>query len=272
MHEQDPLPAPATRHLPDDGEGSSYILSVLSEILKLRSTSQGEAQGVIQVSIDMCCEALMYGTRADALAHFDTLLARGLPIAALVETVFPHCALRLGQLWADDVMSFADVSIGTSMLHVALRHVHGRYVQDAPVGTGSRVLLFALEGETHLFAPLLMSAMLERAGHRVTQKSGVTREQCLQIAATVPHDVVGISIGKPEEPAQLAEVLIGVRAFSNAPIMVGGPGLPREIPTVLLPLVDFWNSDPTNVLEFVKNCGASPCSDARTQNAAFRDG
>ncbi|MEL7236204.1 MAG: hypothetical protein AAGK74_16990, partial [Chloroflexota bacterium] len=235
------------QNLPDTGSGiperSGYLVSVLSEIIKLRTANPTGRRRIIQVSIDTCCEALMFGTRDAALRHFDQLLARGLPMDALVETVFPHCAARMGQMWADDTASFADVSLGTSMLHMALRHVEGRYLKDAKPGTGKRILLFTLDDETHLFAPLLLTAMLEREGHTVQRESGVTTDVCLQIAATAAHDIVGISLGKTENNDRLVELLGGLKSFSGAPIMVGGPGLPAEIPGALVPFVDFWGSD-----------------------------
>lgn len=169
---------------------------------------------------------------AAAVTLIEDLHATGLPLDTLYLDVIAGAAEHLSQMWHDDKVSSADVTIGVlalqRLLH-ALDHAFcGECVRRDPQ---RRLLLAARPGELHGFALDMVSAFLRRAGWEV---SCLTPRDEQALCAAVRADwyaVLGIFDSCGSEPDELASVIHAARRASrnrHLRVMVGGPAFSAD--------------------------------------------
>lgn len=138
-------------------------------------------------------------------------------------------ARHLGDLWTDDLCSFADVTFGMLRLHHGLRMVSAAENRSgARLLRRHRILLAPAPGDQHSFGLSMLGLLFREAGWTVTllQDGGVR-----SVAEALQADwfgVLGISLGSERHIAAVAGMLPRLRAVSRNPalsIMVGGPPL-----------------------------------------------
>jgi methanogenic corrinoid protein MtbC1 len=139
-------------------------------------------------------------------------------------------ARHLGDLWCEDICSFADVTIGLMRLQAALLHVSAP--QTLPAGCDAApcprrtVLLAPAPGDQHTFGLTMVAGFLERAGWTVTQLQDGS-PACVEAALRAGwFGVLGLSAGSTVKLKAMPRMLVRLRAMSRNPdlgIMVGGP-------------------------------------------------
>lgn len=83
----------------------------------------------------------------------------------LADSYFPHIARKLGADWADDTMSFANVSLGVARMQSILRQIGAdRIEDDGREAMTGRILLILPEGEQHSFGAMVLMGQMRRRG------------------------------------------------------------------------------------------------------------
>ena len=162
----------------------------------------------------------------DLVAHVATAVgAHGLQSVCL--DLLAPAARHLGDLWCEDICSFADVTIGLMRLQSALLAV----TVPAPglaSGADARrtVLLAPVPGDQHTFGLTMVAGFFERAGWTVTQDTNGAPESLEAAVRANWYGVIGLSAGSAVKLAGLTRLLPRLRAASRNPdlgIMLGGP-------------------------------------------------
>lgn len=154
------------------------------------------------------------------------LRQRGIPVETLYVDLLAMAARLLGELWAEDLCSFADVTVGVGRLQQILRdHSAGLLSRQHDTSDIRRILLLPTPGEQHTFGLVMVAEFFRKAGWDVA--GGPQHSQdAEQMARREHYDVVAFSLAAEVYLPRLGLAIAAVRRASLNPhvgILVGGP-------------------------------------------------
>jgi MerR family transcriptional regulator, light-induced transcriptional regulator len=174
-----------------------------------------------------------------AIAYFETLQARGVSLEALFQDLLAPTALRLGELWDEDINDFIEVTRGFSHLQQIVRLFSDDFkAEGRRPSSDRRALLMPVPGEHHAFGISLVGQHFRREGWRVWGGPPNSHDEILELVEAQWFDVVGLSISSLDDPRILASAIANVRKAScnkDLTILVGGkvfnelPGLVTDV-------------------------------------------
>ena len=149
---------------------------------------------------------------------------RGIVVAGpdrFVDVLLPEAARRLGEMWRQDRIGFAEVTIASSRLQGALREVDqvdpGLDVPDAPL-----VAVVLRPGETHSLGATVAAWRLRRAGASVMLMLNLPIETIERNVGGGDLSAVCLSSSGGVDAETLAGLVGRLRAASGAPVLLGG--------------------------------------------------
>jgi methanogenic corrinoid protein MtbC1 len=155
------------------------------------------------------------------------LRARGVGVDSLCLDLLTPAAQRLGQLWEQDGVDFATVTVGLGRLQRLLRHLSpafGHQVEHPR--QGRRIVLTQPESEQHIFGLSMVAEFFRRAAWDVLGGVAGAGIDAPTLARSNWFDVAGFSIGTEQSLPWLRETVAEVRALSrnrDLVVLVGGP-------------------------------------------------
>lgn len=171
-------------------------------------------------------EFVLKGEFDSALGHLEALIERGLPPEAIYLDLLMPAAARLGDLWCEDRLSFAEVTIGQVTLQRLQRAFSGIFLRDCPQpNPRRRILLSPLPGEQHAFGHLMVCDFFRRAGWQVTAEQFATRAALVATVHENWFEVIGISLSCAERMQELSLLIRALRGASRngaMAVLVGG--------------------------------------------------
>jgi methanogenic corrinoid protein MtbC1 len=161
-----------------------------------------------------------------SLSYVVEVRAKGHAIEAIFLDLLAPTARLLGDMWASDLCSFPDVTIGLSRLQQVLRELSPTFESEAggPKVQG-RILLAAAPGEQHSFGLSMLEAFFRRAGWDVCEGGTQSREELIRLARADWFDAIGLSMSSDVLYESVKEFIPALRAASKNPsvlMMVGG--------------------------------------------------
>lgn len=170
-----------------------------------------------------------------ALSDNDTLvigqvhlfLSRGASIEAIFVQLLGPTARYLGELWTEDLCSFADVTVGLCRLQRVLRELSADFEAGGDAaGPARRILLLPSPGEQHTFGLLMVAEFFRRDGWDVSGGSWAQGADAPALVAGDWYDVLGFSLGSEIHLKALAGIIREARRMTRNPalaVLVGGP-------------------------------------------------
>lgn len=162
--------------------------------------------------------------RAAAMDYVEAMLARDLPIEAVFLDLLAPAARLLGDMWREDLCSFADVTVGLSRMQQILRVLAPSFEDEEQGSCPGRILVAPVPGEQHSFGASMLEAFFRRAGWEVAGGPLPSRELISAVRRDW-FDVVGLSLGSDVLFEGLHGLVRSIRAASRNPslaIMLGG--------------------------------------------------
>ncbi|MEP4199425.1 MAG: cobalamin-dependent protein [Aliishimia sp.] len=163
--------------------------------------------------------------QAHFLQTFQELRRAGCSNDFLAFDLIPDVARRLGASWVDDVISFADVTIGCARLQSALRQLPDdvpMYV-DTCNGVEQNCLIAVPIGAQHTMGAMVLAKQLRQARQRVVVDLTAHETTLSQLARQHDFDVVLISATCAENPAEVQALIEICRVLWGAcKVIVGG--------------------------------------------------
>lgn len=220
--------------------GRSLARTIADEVVPLlvlahrppRAIAPGEAPcaKAVAEAVPVLARLAMLNEVEAGVALVEDMHARGVPLDTLYLDLISAAARELGQLWHDDRISFADVTIGVLALQRLLHRLDHAFCFCADVvhrDPAKRVLLASRPGEPHGLAIDVLGAFLRRGGWEVdTLAPANDAELCAALQASW-YAVLGLSdsCGSPAD-AMAVTIHAARRASLNRRIrvMVGGTG------------------------------------------------
>jgi methanogenic corrinoid protein MtbC1 len=161
-----------------------------------------------------------------AIAFCDAVRARGVTLERLYLDLLAPAARRIGQLWVDDLCSFADVTMALGRLQQVLRALSPAFMPGAGVrDRRRRAALVPMPGEQHTFGLAMVTEFFLRAGWDVWSEPSATAEELNRLVGAQWFAVVGLSVSCESRIDQVPGVIRSVRRASRNPavgVMVGG--------------------------------------------------
>jgi methanogenic corrinoid protein MtbC1 len=173
--------------------------------------------------LDELCNALIAEDARQAPRIIATLQDLGVSPDRLYLDYVAGAALRLGEQWVDDTVSFVDVTIALSRLHKILRDLGPAFFSAQPAEVSGIEALFATTpGETHLLGVVMATDFFRRHGWSVDVDTTAEKATLLAAAARKRYAVIGLSASSRRMIEPLRSIIRDLRAISNSAVIVIG--------------------------------------------------
>ena len=170
----------------------------------------------------------------------------------LADHFIPEVARRLGRGWEEDLVSFAQVSIGTSRLQAFLHEIGAGWAADGTEDAGAAtVLVIVPEREQHTLGALVATGWLRRAGVSVCLRIAPTAAELAAIVAQRRFDGVLLSVACHERLEVCTRLVKTLRSETSngLRIALGGAILERGEDIAAVSGVDIVTNDLPKAVE-----------------------
>lgn len=211
--------------------------------------------------------AIMADSRSDEQERLAQIVARGIPVATLIDEVIPATARELGDEWSRDSLSFVQVTIATARLQAWLRKLDRAFEQAPGYGLeGPNALMVAPSTSGHYLGGLVVTSQLRRMGASVTVLLGEPLEALAHTLMRQHFDLVLISASAGDSLENLRSVVNMVRTgVAPAPKVVVGGTLLDTVPDAARRVgADIATRDPKEALV---QCGRGTSMRDRSRTA-----
>ncbi len=161
---------------------------------------------------------------AIASAYVEMLRGRGVAVEVILLEVMAPAARLLGDLWMEDLCSFAEVTVSLSSMQQILRSLKTA-TEPAHFGEAGRALLATIAGEQHSFGLFVAEDFLRRSGWSVRTAISASRAALLTRVGQERFDLIGLSASCDHLLDQFGSTIQALRRASlnrHVTIVVGG--------------------------------------------------
>ena len=174
---------------------------------------------------------LTLGPAGPASDYVKQVQADGVRAESLYLDLLAPAAVRLGDLWTEDLCDFAEVTIGLVQLQNIMRQLgpaffDAKRAELSALPVPPRAYLVPLPGEQHTFGLAMLFDFFHRAGWNVWSGTIATRAELGTMVRSEWVDMVGFSLACDERLETARQEIRAVRLASRNPglsVMVGGP-------------------------------------------------
>ncbi len=172
--------------------------------------------------IAQLCETLLGHDFEAAEAAVFALLKRGIGLEGVYHDYLGVAAIRLGDMWTDDQITFVEVTRAVARIIVLMRNLRDR--ADLPRITHAAPILFAtVPGEIHALGVTMARDLLRDRGWDVVLLTGLDHDHLIDQISKTDARVLGLSCGSPATAGALARVILAVRLMRpSLAILVSG--------------------------------------------------
>ena len=165
--------------------------------------------------------------RQEAAQLIERLQAEGLDQEGVFIELITPAARHLGQQWEDDLLGFAEVTIGLVLMHEVI-HGMGYEYHDGPQHAGGvkRVMLASAPGSQHVLGLSIVSEFFRKAGWQVVLEVSPSRTELCHAVQNEWFDLVGLSVALDSQLDVLGDLICSLKAASRnptTPVLLGGP-------------------------------------------------
>lgn len=229
-----------TPHLVSDNSASPELqlsriveLEIIPRLMLLHGATGASPQpsssgfAITLAHVETLAHLAVDGDAERARLFVGELVASGAPLDQVFLQLLAPAAQLMGRMWADDVYSFSQVTIGLWRLQQVL-HLHGQRFLPAvmPQAAGYRVLLATEPGSQHTFGLTMLGEFFVRDGWDVSSEPAVPWGVLADRLANEHCDLLGVSVGVDTSVPSVASAILELRRASRNPrlfVMVGGP-------------------------------------------------
>jgi methanogenic corrinoid protein MtbC1 len=170
----------------------------------------------------------------------------------LADVYFPAVARHLGCGWAEDRISFAEVTLGAARMQGLLRQLGRDWASDAAdLPDGGTVLMVLPEGEQHSLGAMVLTGQLRRQGVSVLLRIGPRPDDLRALVKDRPFDCAMVSVGCEEKLALCGKLVNSLKEGSGGRlwVAVGGAVLERATDIRQRTGADVVTNDPKLALQ-----------------------
>ena len=131
------------------------------------------------------------------------------------ETIIDHCipiaAVRLGESWVNDSLSFSEVTIGSSNLQILLKEIAQKTKPTVGLDNGKRYLICVHQSEQHTLGALVLGDMLRRKGHSLKIKLNASSSEICELQRANDYDGIFFSSASDLSVKETADCVQEIR-------------------------------------------------------------
>jgi methanogenic corrinoid protein MtbC1 len=182
--------------------------------------------------IDEFVQLLLTDELEVAYAYIDSVRVRGVSLSAIYLELLAPSARSLGEMWEEDRVSFADVTVALCRLHDVMRTLSAS--QPPATDTlpqGRRALLIPMPGEQHTFGLVMVADFFRRAGWDVWNDAVGSASELVSLVRHEWFTMIGISVGCESHLEGVASTIHSLRRAArnkSIGVMVGGSLVARS--------------------------------------------
>ncbi len=183
----------------------------------------------------------------------------GVPIDDIIDHIIPAVARLMGERWASDHISFANVTIGAARLQEAVRALgwHDKTRQRLPEAAPT-ILLIIPKAEHHTLGAFVLADQWRRMGFHVDI---AIDQHPRDIALTLRkgrYSMIGITVAGRRSLASARELVDIIRATVSrvTPVFIGGAILDRNVDVLAVTGADHVARDAGSALRLCGLVGA----------------
>lgn len=153
--------------------------------------------------------------------YITELLNLGMGIDLIVLELIPRIARKLGNQWASDSLSFAEVTIATGRLQKLIYSLDHLYQETrTSSSTAHSILVTAAPGSHHTLGPLILSNYFTWAGWSVLSET-VPSERFIETTVTSKSlTAIAVSIADYDQLDRLPKLIQSIRSKSLNPAII----------------------------------------------------
>jgi methanogenic corrinoid protein MtbC1 len=176
--------------------------------------------------IDEFVQLLLTDDLEVAYAYIDSVRVRGVSLSAIYLELLAPTARALGEMWEEDRVSFADVTVALCRLHDVMRTLSAS--QPPATDTlpqGRRALLIPMPGEQHTFGLVMVADFFRRAGWDVWNDAVGSSSELVSLVRHEWFTMIGLSVGCEAHLEGVASTIHSLRRAArnkSIGVMVGG--------------------------------------------------
>lgn len=176
--------------------------------------------------IDEFVQLLLTDELEVAYAYIDSVRVRGVSLSAIYLELLAPSARSLGEMWEEDRVSFADVTVALCRLHDVMRTLSAS--QPPATDTlpqGRRALLIPMPGEQHTFGLVMVADFFRRAGWDVWNDAIGSASELVSLVRHEWFTMIGLSVGCESHLEGVASTIHSLRRAArnkSIGVMVGG--------------------------------------------------
>lgn len=145
--------------------------------------------------------------------------------AQIVDIYVPAAARELGQMWTDDAIGFAKVTIATARLQALLTLLAPPWASRENDHRPMTHVLMILQGsDSHTLGPHVATAQLRRMGASVRILFGPDYDTLSKVLSQDTYDLILFSCSRPDALESIAKLVKRIKMFEidTPPIALGG--------------------------------------------------
>lgn len=235
-------------------DGAEVRLLAQRAIALLAANGNGRAEGLAR-RLELLFEAFVSSDEDQRHEMLLKLRQDGVSTDDVIDHFIPAVARLMGERWAGDAISFADVTIGTARLQEAVRALgwhdksRPRVAETAPV-----ILLIIPRPEHHTLGAFVLADQWRRMGFRVDIAMDQHPRQIAERLRKRRYAMIGMTAAGRRTLASARELVDTIRltVARATPIFIGGAILDRDIDVLAITGADHTARDAGSAL---RKCG-----------------
>lgn len=214
--------------------------------------------------VEHLCHALLCDEEKAGARFVEDAQLAGASFESVHLDYLAEAARLLGEWWDDDLVSFAEVTLGTSRMYGIMRAVRpspavrhksevSTYTEEQPSACFASV-----PGETHTLGLRMAAELFEDDGWNIDLKIGSTHNELVDEIRRSGRRLVGLSVAGLHSISALSQLVLALRIENpELRIFVGGNGIECDRKSIALLGVDAMASDIRSAKHFMRKLWAS---------------
>ncbi|MEL7097467.1 MAG: hypothetical protein AAGM84_01435 [Pseudomonadota bacterium] len=202
------------------GDLASRVISVL------RHRQTATADGARRFVLDHLLRAIGSKGEFDPGATLEVLRGHRVPLDRIIDLYIPHAAHALGEMWTEDEIDFATVTVGVMRLQSLLGEASSEVFLQPNASHVYRALIVVPQNEQHFLGALVAAAQMRRLGCE-TEVSFAEEQAALIQRARYDHtDMILFTCARASGLEPIGQSVLGIRnALTSPPVMAVGGAL-----------------------------------------------
>lgn len=172
--------------------------------------------------IELLCNALLSEDDRAGAEFIQELNTDGVPPEVVYLEYLARAARRLGKWWEEDLISFTNVTVGTSRMYAIMRGMQHRFI-STPAHSEKSALFASVPGETHTLGVRMAADLFRRDGWDIDLKIGLSHDDLVAEIKASDTTIIGISAAGYHSINALSQLVIALRISNpSAKVFVSG--------------------------------------------------